>query len=375
MKVMLDARVVTQTAFHGIARYVQELVCHFTENPQDIEFYFIIHSKSPLIQSPVPSHIHYIYCDTPWMSLWSQWSLLKIIHRIKPDIFHAPSFMIPFLCPCPIICTLHDLNHIVLGEYYSLFHRIYYSLLFYRLRKRSMILTVSEFSKTQLKTYFPKQEIYVTPNGIGVEFSQCFSIDEINKFKKEYELPSEFLLTIGNKKPYKNIKNLIHAYCQGDFLLPLVLLSEFDEEYTHIAKKYGKKHKLYFLRPIPHNCLPLLYQSASVFIYPSLYEGFGLPPLEALISHTPVVSSPVPSLTEFLDPTLSKTGLFMIDPKDIQSISKGMISGIDFFENHKRSDSMTTECNMDYSWDITIKKTLDIYEKSIQLYSPKQPIL
>ena len=173
-------------------------------------------------------------------------------------------------------------------------------------------------------------------------------------FRRKLEIPEAFILASGNKKPHKNMRRLVQAWSALASNMPLVLLSEFDPEILHIAQRANKKHLIYFLRFVSDEDLSIVYSLAKVFVFPSLYEGFGLPPLEAAACGVPVVVANRTSLPEVLE-----NAAFYFDPEDVDDIKSVL------------QRALETDCSelalkgrekaLQYSWRKAAEETLKIY--------------
>ena len=303
--VVIDARVVVTNQSHGIARYTDEFVRNLKNVNTPLRFTLLVTRNSPLLSQSWPDHINFKLMKTNWISWLGQLELFWTLKQLKPDLFHSPSFIVPFLTSIPLVTTIHDLNHVVLSENYSIFHRLYYSVFLSRkIKKAKAVITVSAFSQQEIVHFFhtPPEHVRVIHNGISENFHNYQIRNNKNHadILKKYELPERYILSIGNKKPHKNIIRLVEAWCKSSVTLPLVLLSEFDPQLLVIAEKYHKKHHLHFLRFVPNDALPSIYGGAELFVYPSIYEGFGFPPLEAAACGVPVVVSRCSSLPEVM---------------------------------------------------------------------------
>ena len=222
------------------------------------------------------------------------------------DLFWSPHFNHPIL---PVrakkrITTIHDVNHLACKKNYSYFISKYADFLYRNaIKKSNKVITVSEFSRSQIANFFKvnHSDIVVIHNGV----SDIFSVVE-RKFN--IVLPEDFILYVGNIKPHKNVSIVLEAYNK--------LSDKFKSKYKLVilGKKEGFRTKdysvlefiennnfsteVFFAENVTDNDLPMVYKKAKIFIFPSLYEGFGLPVLEAMASGTPVICSNIPALTE-----------------------------------------------------------------------------
>jgi len=364
-RVVIDARVVLENHGHGIARYTEEYLRKLAEIPcDDLEFILLVNRASPLVSRPWPSHIRLVFMRTGWIAFLGQIELAFVLARLAADVFHSPSFIVPFLSSIPLVTTIHDLNHVVLAENYSLVHRLYYSVfLAQKVRLARAVITVSHFSKAEIVRFFgiPESLVRVVYNGISETFFSHrarTTPQEFEDFRARFELPERYVLGMGNRKPHKNIARLVEAWCVLKDAPPLVLLTEYDEQLLRIAARAGKKHMLYFLRFVSNAELPFVYSLAAAFVYPSLYEGFGFPPLEAAACGVPVVVSDRSSLPEVMD-----SGAIFVNPEDILDIGRGIEEAL---ARTPRVNEIVERGRLkaaEYSWARVAEETLSIYRQ------------
>ncbi|MEZ4742355.1 MAG: glycosyltransferase family 1 protein [Bdellovibrionota bacterium] len=285
------------------------------------------------------------------------------MEEVKADLFHAPSFVAPLICPCKLVMTIHDLNHMVLPQFYTPLHQFYYQIFVRSCAIRSeYILTVSDFSKKELVRNFTLDpgKIFVTYNGVSENYVRVEDKKYLAYVRELYELPENYIFCISNDKPHKNIKQLVRAYCFSDLQIPLVLASPVDRELIRMAELYGKKHLVFFSKYIRERHLPAVYSMARLFVYPSTYEGFGLPPLEALACGIPAVVARSSSLPEVVG-----SNAIFADPYDFQDIAKALKMGIEDDNIREELCSRGVQHAKKYSWLAMAKKTLDVYEQCL----------
>jgi glycosyltransferase involved in cell wall biosynthesis len=359
--VVIDARVVVANQSHGIARYTDEFVRNLRNIQSPFRFTLFVTKSSPLLKQSWPDHIQFQILKTSWISWLGQLELLWYLRRIKPDLFHSPSFIVPFLSSVPLVTTIHDLNHVVLSENYSIFHRLYYSVLLARKIKRAKaVITVSQFSQQEIINFFhtPREHVRVIHNGISENFQNppTTLTPEVQQILKKYELPEKYVLSIGNRKPHKNIARLVEAWCKSSVTLPLVLLSDFDPSLLKIAEQHHKKHNLHFLRFIPNDVLPVVYAGAELFVYPSIYEGFGFPPLEAAACGVPVVVSNCSSLPEVM-----RDCALYVDPSNTEEIARTLENALVRSDEQMLRVQRGRELAKSYSWAKAATETHSVY--------------
>jgi glycosyltransferase involved in cell wall biosynthesis len=224
---------------------------------------------------------------------------------------------------------------------------------------------VSEFSKQEIVRHLsiPDEKIHVTYNGVSKHYAPAVNSDHIAYIRSIYELPEHFILCLSNNKPHKNVLQLVRAYCFSNITIPLVLVCDVDQHLILIADTYGKKHLIYFAKFIEEEHLPALYTMTKLFVYPSTYEGFGLPPLEALACGARVVVARAASLPE----VVGDHAIFM-DPYDFKDIARSLEEGLR--EESQESDLKRKKQNIDYatkfSWEVMAEKTHALYERCLK---------
>lgn len=364
--IAIDARIAGASAGHGIARYVYELLIQIMNLKSDIEFILLVNKDSPFLRQKLPANFRLRIMHTSWISVWGNLELAWVLKRLKPDLFHSPSFMAPMFVKIPQVNTIHDLNHVALSENYSWAHKFYYNVyLLKKLQNARKVITVSNFSKSEILNFFrlPERRVQVIYNGVSPRFAPSEMQDPkvLEHVRIKYELPENYILSIGNKKPHKNIARLVEAYCRGNFSEPLVLRSEFDPELLALAERFNKKHAIHFLRFVSYDELPYLYCLARVFVYPSYYEGFGLPPVEAAASGVPVVVSNCSSLPEVM-----RDSAFYMDPKDPDDIARGIRAALDSKTPKSTLVQQGRTLTERYSWERVSEETLALYNELLE---------
>lgn len=261
----------------------------------------------------------------------------------KVDVFHSSDWS-EVSTKCPSVTTVHDL---VFHKYPETVSPLILRIQTKRLKKiaknNAHIIVDSKSTKNDLEEIYnvSKERISVIYPGISKLYKPQ-SKKEIDRVKKKYNLPDKFVLSVGTQEPRKNLSRLTKATESLD--IPLVLVG-----------KHGWGDKTQTLGYVPDDDLPAIYSAASVFAYPSLYEGFGFPVLEAMSCGTPVVTSNISSLPE----VAGEAGV-LVDPLDIDSIARGIKTAL------KNSASLAKKGLSHaklFTWEGTAKHTLEVYEK------------
>lgn len=226
--------------------------------------------------------------------------------------FLSPGYNAPFASPIPYFLTVHDLNHVDRPENSSTLKRMYYKTILRRLCLNARgVFTVSEFSRQRVVEWFgvPDTNVFSVGNGVSSAFSNEGSC------VLEYD---EYVLCVSNRKGHKNEAGLLKAFAAANLpaALKLVLTGEETGELAALAAKLGLSSRLVFAGRVSEERLATLYRSALFMVFPSFYEGFGLPIVEAYASGTPVITSNLTSM-----PEIAGDAALLIDPHDIEQMA------------------------------------------------------
>lgn len=233
-------------------------------------------------------------------SIWRSAAMASDIARQGVDIFHGLSNELPLdirAAKTKSVVSLHDLIFIRYPELYKPIDRLLYG---YKYRKSceraDKIIAISEQSKNDLMEFWgiPSDKIAVVCQGCSPIFAERGSNEALAKVRQQYNLPQQFLLSVGTLEPRKNLMLTLHALGEGNIDMPLVACGRWtpyvDEMKAYIAQK-GMESQVLFLHDVPTPHLPLLYQLATATVYTSIFEGWGIPLLESMHSGTPVITS------------------------------------------------------------------------------------
>ncbi|WP_287373940.1 glycosyltransferase family 1 protein [Prosthecochloris sp.] len=240
---------------------------------------------------------------------------LKMLNLPKSSIVLSPGFNAPLLSFRPYIFMIHDLNHIDYVENSSISKRLYYAIVIKRACHFAYkILTVSEFSKKRIIDWagVPAEKVVNVSNGVSEHF--------LNP-PEEYTSDFQYLLCVSNRKSHKNERRIIQAFAQAriDPLIKLLFTGDSTRELVELAKELKVFSRITFLGQVLEKDLPGLYQGALSLVFPSLYEGFGLPVVEAMACGTPVLTSSTTSL-----PEVAGDAAILVDPTSVLEISDGI---------------------------------------------------
>ncbi len=301
-------------------------------------------------------------------SIAQQWRIPLLLKRMQsgdPTLYHSPYFVMPYHTGLPTVLTFYDIIPLRYPHMVPLKGRLFYRLATtLALRAASRVFTISEAARSDLTRNFrvPSSRVTVTPLAAGAQFRPQ-SIAEAQRTRDKYGLPASFILYVGINKPHKNLPTLIDAYAQlsARIVLPLVIAGAWDERYPQ-PRQRAEHHQVgdavRFLGPVNEADLPALYSAATMFVFPSLYEGFGLPVLEAMACGTPVACSNAASLTEF-----SGEAARLFNPHSVIEIKDAIADLLeDAPQRARRSEQGLAQASR-FSWQATAAATLHAYRE------------
>lgn len=247
---------------------------------------------------------------------FDSWFLARSLRGLAGnDLFFSPGYNTPLFCPAPFVFAIHDLSHIFCPENSSPSIRLYYATVMKRACHRAAgIVTVSEFTRQQIVDWagVPAESVVNVKCGVDSAFRPG---------EQPYELPFPYLLCVSNRKLHKNEFRIVEAFADAD-LDPRIHLVFTGCETSNLRSQIEAKKqssRIDFLGTVPESELPSLYRGAEAMIFPSLYEGFGLPVLEAMACGTPVVTANVTAM-----PEVAGDAAMLVDPTSVEQIAKAM---------------------------------------------------
>ncbi len=281
---------------YGIGAHIRHVVLHAAKQDQSDQFFLYC---DPRDRGQDNGHLVWIAEPSGKYSLKEHFTLARKASRQGIDLFHSPHFTLPMWLECKSIVTIHDLIHLKFSEYFPLWKvKAAEVILKSALRKADTVITVSRTSRNDILNWFPEAEgkIEVLYNRLSEEWSKPAPKIDLQALGIE----KEFLLYVGNFKKHKDIPTLLDAFQRTGPGPQLVLVGNTAGEDTELYEKIFANPRVRLLGYAESPMLQALYSNAMLFVFPSLYEGFGYPPLEAMACGAPVLSSDAPALKEVL---------------------------------------------------------------------------
>ena len=324
--VLLDTRLMGK-GVTGIGRYIANLLRQFPAiNPPDLRFRALGIADQPVIEMDAA-------VLTGWGSLPSPRGMGQHVRlpfeiaRLRPALFHYTNFDPPPLLPRPFVVTCHDIEPLVKPELFRRSIVAYYAVFARFMKRAATIIAISENTKKDVveRLGIPADRVTVIYDAADEPFCPCQDASRQTEVRARYRLPARYVLYVGNTMPHKNLPRLLQAMrrvCDRHEDVRLLLVGAPDRYRDAVVEQIRMlrmEPNVRFLGRVPESDLPLLYQMASVFVMPSLYEGFGLPLVEALACGAAVVTSNVTSLPEIV----GEAGL-RFDPGDVEAMAEAI---------------------------------------------------
>ena len=364
MRIAIDARKLRD---FGIGTYIRNILIELSRLDRETEYVVLCRPDDVTSGDVLGQNFRMVPETAPAYSIAEQFRIPLSLARERVRLVHEPHYVLPPLLRCRSVVTIHDCIHLMFPQYLP--GRLAYvyakGSMWSATRKANKILTVSEASKRDILRLFDvdPEKVVVIHNAIDERFLSPANPEQMDLVRQRYQLDHPFVLYVGNIKPHKNLERLIDAFgrargqCPDD--LKLIIVGDEISKYPALRQSVHK-HKLdkhvRFLGFQPMETLAAFYRLARAFVFPSLYEGFGLPPLEAMACATPVVTSNVSSL-----PEVAGGAALLVDPYDADSIASGIIAAVT--DETLRADLIKRgkERARSFSWTQSVRRIHEIY--------------
>lgn len=374
MRIAIDVRKIND---FGIGTYLRNLIRHLPRFDSQNDYYLLCYPQDTELLRSLSAAYHHHCVSAPNYSLSEHWSISLALRRIDADLFHAPHYVLPALVPCPSVVTVHDVIHLLFPQYLPSRFAGHYArrMIASAVSRARLVMTVSLASKKDLLGFFDVDEskILVIPNGIDPAMTRELTRAEIDRVRQRFQLVGRNALFVGNIKPHKNVERLIAAFAllrQDPAFSDVTLIVVGDDisKYPSLRRKveeHGLRSHVRFFGFVPEMTLVALYRVADIFVFPSLYEGFGFPPLEAMANGTPVITSNISSLPEVVgDAALT------IDPYRTEEIALAMKTLFDDPELRARLSQKGRERACFFSWEKAVAQIHAAYMRVLGADGP-----
>ncbi|MGB7586714.1 MAG: glycosyltransferase family 1 protein [Terriglobales bacterium] len=371
MKIAIDIRRVTE---FGVGTYTRNVIRALSRLDHTNQYFLIGSPQKALEIGPLPPSFQTISLLDDGTSARGYLEFRSILKRLQCDLVHIPHlFWMPRTLPCPYVMTVHDLLEYMYRtrSHSSLRRSLHLHFTRTVLKDAGRILAVSNFTKSEIETLFgiPPSHIEVVYNAIDERFLRGHTTDADRQMLAErYLIKYPFLLYAGSISPPKNLVRIIEAFSalkaelEKEGKLPdlkLIIIGDELSKHPDLRRtviRSGVQNDVRFLGFIPIEMLRVFYDAAKVFVFPSLYEGFGLPPLEAMAHGTPVVTSNTSSLPEVVG-----NAAVLVNPENVFEIMRALLH---LLLDQPMRDEIKKRCYEQakkFSWDASARRILEIY--------------
>ncbi|HYM76804.1 MAG TPA: glycosyltransferase family 1 protein [Candidatus Dormibacteraeota bacterium] len=373
MKIAIDIRRMTE---FGVGTYIRNIVRTLCRLDQENQYFLIgLPTKVQEIGS-LPANFQTVPALAPERSIQGYREFRSALQRHNCDLVHVPNlFSVPRFLPCPYVMTVHDLlEHMSRARQQTGFWGAWHLQMTKRvLRGAARIFAVSNFTRAEIEKLFdiPSDRIEVVYNAIDERFLHGHaSAADRELIVQRYQVTYPFLLYAGRISPHKNVVRMIEAFSalktelERDQAYPdlkLIIIGDDlsgNPDLRRTVVRSGVQNDVRFLGFIPIEVLRIFYDSAKIFVFPSLYEGFGLPPLEAMAHGTPVVTSNVSSLPEVVG-----NAAVLVNPENVFEIMRALHRVLTDQALRDRMKERGYRQATKFSWEISVRRLLDVYQK------------
>jgi glycosyltransferase involved in cell wall biosynthesis len=371
VKIAIDIRRMTE---FGVGTYIRNVVRTLGRLDHETD-YFLIGTPAKVEEiGALPPNFHTIPLLAPERSLRGYREFRTALKRLDCDLVHIPNlFSVPRALPCPYVMTVHDmLEHMARAREQSGFWRsIYFQTTKRVLAGAARIFAVSNFTRNEIEKLFeiPSERIEVVYNAIDERFLHGHATEaDRDLIARRYQVTYPFLLYAGRISPHKNVVRMIEAFSalktelERDQTLPdlkLIIIGDDlsgNPDLRRTVVRSGVQNDVRFLGFIPIEVLRIFYDEAKVFVFPSLYEGFGLPPLEAMAHGTPVVTSNVSSLPEVVG-----NAAVLVNPENVFEIMRALHRVLTDQSLRVRMKERGYQQAAKFSWNTSVRRILEAY--------------
>lgn len=375
MRIAIDIRRMYE---FGLATYIRNVVRTLGRIDQANE-YFLVGAAARFEQlGELPENFHFLPLQNPEASFANYVEMQRVIATSKVDLIHVPhTFWRPLLTKAPYVITVHDLlDYMYRARTNNGMRRMLHSYMTRQvMRHAARIFAVSNFTKRDVGRYFDVEpaKIEVVYNALDENFLRGHSTPaEQAMIRGRYQVDSPFLLYAGRISPHKNVARIIEAFSalkgelakEGTYSdLKLIIIGDEVSKNPDIRRsviRSGMQHEVRFLGYVSIDVLRIFFDMAKVFVFPSLYEGFGLPPLEAMAHGTPVVASNTSALPEVVG-----DAALMVNPENIFEISRALQRVLTDQSLRERMKAAGIKQAQRFSWEASVRRMLDVYEQVV----------
>lgn len=383
MRIAIDVRRIRD---FGVGTYIRNLLQAIAAENSPHEFYLICSATDRQQLPPLPANFRFELYDRRDSSRLDHLTLPRVIRKLRVDLTHIPFHRVPLMMPKPYVVTIHDLSSLFYDDATGILHAARVFRLKRGLERATRIIAVSGATQKDLGNLAPGavDRVRLIYNAPDPQFMMrrhpgtpggdpAATARERHRILERYQINYPFLLYAGSIRPQKNIPRLIEAFAvvrqklenHGGYKnLRLIIIGDDISRYPKVRRAVIQsrvENAVRFLGFIPFDTLRIFHELATAFVFPSLYEGFGLPPLEAMASGTPVIASQVSSLPEVVG-----GAAMLVNPENVFDIARGIT---EVLLNGDLRDELVTRGRRQaarFSWQRTAREVLSVYDEAVR---------
>lgn len=368
MRIAIDVRSLMEGRVSGVEEYLTQLLHALARVAPQHNYHLFYNSARPVNLPRLSSHfqIHAFHYPNKFFNAF-QWglSLPRWDSLVEADCFFLPSLrLLPLKMGTPLVTTVHDLSFERFPEFFSRQRQRWHRLMKPRqlMERSNHLIAVSQATASDLQELYhiPGNKISVLHSGIA-QYSDPISADALRRVRQKYNLPEKFILYLGTLEPRKNVPTIIEAFTAIASQVPHSLVLAGAEGWLTSAienalKKSSARDRIFLPGFIAQADKATALTAAALFVYPSFYEGFGFPPLEALAAGTPVITSFNSALPEVVG-----KWAYLINPYEPAELALCMKEALN--DPLLITEAVQQEIRETYSWDTTARKTIEVLER------------
>ena len=354
----------------GVGYYTEHLLHHLAAQAGDDQI--VVISNRP-VDTTRPLLPNVRLATSSWRiprMVWMQTLAPRMLRHERVDVAHFTNGMVPLASPVPTVVTIHDMSLTLYPRYHPA-RRVLLNrpLVDVAARRADAIITVSLSAKRDIVRLYgmPPERVHVVHEAAAPSFRPVHDSIERERVRRRYGLPDRFILYVGTIEPRKNLPKLIEGFAKrrrsGDLPHQLVCAGPYgwlSRDIEDRIERLQVEDAIRFTGYVPFEDLPALYSLAEMFVFPSLYEGFGLPVIEAMACGTPVVTGHVAALSEVAGGAVEH-----VDRLDAESLGDAMVSLARSRERRENLSALGLQRSHAFSWDRAARETLEVYRQTM----------
>ena len=371
MRIAIDVRRIED---FGVGTYIRNLVRTLAASDSQNEYTLLGREEQLARIAPLPPNFRVVAWEDRPCSWRQNLRLHRQLRSCSLDLLHIPYLREALVVPCRYLMTVHDLAEFLYPRHVGWRQKARWRMVRRTLQRAERILAVSRATQRDLENLFgiPASDVTVIENAIDERFLQSGRREEQRLVRERYRVTDPFLLYVGSARPQKNLPRLVEAFAvvKGELRshpvydkLKLLIVGDELSEYPDVRRSVIRsrvQEDVRFLGYVPVEILRVFYQAAEVFVFPSLYEGFGLPPLEAMAQGTPVVTSNVSSLPEVVG-----DAAVLVEPENVFEIARGISLALLDEELREQLRLRGHRRISRFSWERSVRQVLEIYSEAV----------